>query len=74
MDHFAGLDVSVKETSICIVDDAGKIVPEVRCRYCCQSCGSIWPELVKQRHQLIAMAPGPRWKLLRASLIEFECA
>src|SRR4030081_932963 len=25
MDHFAGLDVSVKETSICIVDDAGKI-------------------------------------------------
>ena len=26
MDHFAGLDVSVKETSICIVDDAGKIV------------------------------------------------
>ena len=22
MDHFAGLDVSVKETSICIVDDA----------------------------------------------------
>ena len=27
MDHFAGLDVSVKETSICIVDDAGKIKP-----------------------------------------------
>ena len=25
MDHFAGLDVSVKETSVCIVDDAGKI-------------------------------------------------
>src|SRR6266404_4561620 len=30
MDHFAGLDVSVKETSICIVDDAGKIVREVK--------------------------------------------
>ena len=30
MDHFAGLDVSVKETSICIVDDAGKIVLEVK--------------------------------------------
>jgi hypothetical protein len=29
MDHFAGLDVSVKETSICIVDDTGKIVREV---------------------------------------------
>src|SRR5262245_7987578 len=30
MDYFAGLDVSVKETSVCIVDDAGKIVQEVR--------------------------------------------
>ncbi|HXO72894.1 MAG TPA: IS110 family transposase, partial [Bradyrhizobium sp.] len=27
---FAGLDVSVKETSICIVDDTGKIVREVK--------------------------------------------
>jgi hypothetical protein len=24
MDHFAGLDVSVKETSVCIVDDIGQ--------------------------------------------------
>ena len=30
MDHFAGLDVSVKETSVCIVDDAGKIVREAK--------------------------------------------
>jgi hypothetical protein len=30
MDHFAGLDVSVKETSVCIVDGAGKIVREVK--------------------------------------------
>ena len=30
MDHFAGLDVLVKETSICIVDDTGKIVREVK--------------------------------------------
>ena len=30
MDHFAGLDVSVKETSVCIVDDTGKIVREVK--------------------------------------------
>ena len=28
MDHFAGLDVSVKETCICIVDDTGRIVWE----------------------------------------------
>ena len=30
MDHFAGLDVSVKETSVCIVDDTGRIVREVK--------------------------------------------
>ena len=30
MDHFAGLDVSVKETSVCIVDDVGKIIWEVK--------------------------------------------
>ena len=30
MDHFAGLDVSVKQTSICIVDDTGRIVREVK--------------------------------------------
>ncbi len=30
MDHFAGLDVSVKVTSVCIVDDAGKVVREVK--------------------------------------------
>jgi transposase len=30
MDHFVGLDVSVKETSICIVDETGKIVREVK--------------------------------------------
>jgi transposase len=30
MDHFAGLDVSVKETSLCIVDGTGKIVREVK--------------------------------------------
>ena len=30
MDYFAGLDVSVKDTSVCIVDGTGKIVREVR--------------------------------------------
>jgi transposase len=30
MDHFGGLGVSVKETSICIVDDTGRIVKEVK--------------------------------------------
>jgi len=30
MEHFAGLDVSVKETSVCVVDDTGRIVREVK--------------------------------------------
>ena len=30
MDHFAGLDVSVKDTSVCIVDDTGKVIREVK--------------------------------------------
>src|SRR3974390_1641977 len=30
MEHFAGLDVSVKEASVCIVDDAGRIVREAK--------------------------------------------
>jgi transposase len=30
MDHFAGLDVSVNETSICIVDDTGRIIREAK--------------------------------------------
>ena len=30
MDHSAGLDVSVKQTSVCIVDETGKIVREVK--------------------------------------------
>jgi transposase len=29
MDHFAGLDVSVKDTSVCVVD-TGRIVREVK--------------------------------------------
>jgi transposase len=32
MDHFAGLDVSVKETSVCIVDHTGRIIREVKVR------------------------------------------
>ena len=30
MEHFAGLDVSVKETSVCVVDGTGRVVREVK--------------------------------------------
>ncbi len=30
MKHYAGLDVSVKETSVCIIDEAGKTTREAK--------------------------------------------
>ena len=30
MEHYAGLDVSVKETSVCVVDGAGQVVREAK--------------------------------------------
>ena len=30
MGYFTGLDVSLEETAVCIVDDAGRIVREAR--------------------------------------------
>ena len=42
MDHFAGLDVSVKETSVCIVDESGRIVREVKGRASRKLCWRCW--------------------------------
>jgi transposase len=30
MEHYAGLDVSIKETSVCVIDDTGRVVREVK--------------------------------------------
>ena len=30
MRHYAGLDVSLEETAICVVDETGKVVRELR--------------------------------------------
>ena len=30
MDYYAGIDVSLKESSICVVDGTGKVVREVK--------------------------------------------
>jgi hypothetical protein len=42
MDYFAGLDVSVKDTSGCIVDSAGKIVREVKVASEARIASSVW--------------------------------
>ena len=30
MEHFAGLDVSMEETHVCVIDREGKVILEVR--------------------------------------------
>ena len=30
MKHYAGLDVSIKETSVCIVDSTGQVIRELK--------------------------------------------
>ena len=54
MDHFAGLDVSVKETSVCIVDDLGKIVREVK--------------VSSEPEALLAVLKGPAYRFKRIGL------
>src|ERR1022692_2371064 len=54
MDHSAGLDVSVKETSVCIVDDTGKIVREVK--------------VVSEPEALLAVLKNPAYHFKRIGL------
>ena len=54
MDHFAGLDVSVKETSVCIVDDTGKIVREVK--------------VASEPEALLAVLKNPAYRFTRIGL------
>jgi len=54
MDHFAGLDVSVKETSVCIVDDTGKIIREVK--------------VTSEPEALLAVLKGPAYCFKRIGL------
>ncbi len=54
MEHFAGLDVSVKDTSVCIVDDTGKIVREVK--------------LASEPEALLAVLKNPAYRFKRIGL------
>ena len=69
MDHFAGLDVSVKETSVCIVDDAGKIVREVKVA---SEPEALLPVLTKPGYQFkrIGLEAGPLSQWLYSALAE----
>ncbi|MBA8881010.1 hypothetical protein FHW16_004745 [Phyllobacterium myrsinacearum] len=54
MNHYVGLDVSVKETSLCIVDETGKICREVK--------------VVSHPDDLIEILKDPAWHLVRIGL------
>src|SRR5271167_4117701 len=54
MKHYAGLDVSVKETSICIVDEAGKICRELK--------------VPSHPEDLLRVLQDPAWNLVRVGL------
>ena len=71
MDHFAGLDVSVKETSVCIVDDTGKIVREVKLA---SEPDALLAELRNPgyRFKRIGLEAGPLSQWLLSALAEAE--
>jgi transposase len=54
MKHYAGLDVSVKETSVCIVDEAGQICREVK--------------VPSHPEDLVDVLKDPAWRLDRIGL------
>src|SRR5215470_8626748 len=71
MDHFAGLDVSVKETSVCIVDDTGRIVREVKVA---SEPDALLPVLANPayRFKRIGLEAGPLSQWLFSALAEAE--
>src|SRR5262245_29063061 len=71
MDHFAGLDVSVNETSVCIVDDTGRIVREVRVA---SEPDALLPVLTNPAYHFrrIGLEAGPLSQWLFSALAEAE--
>ena len=73
MDHFAGLDVSVKETSVCIVDDTGKIVREVKVASEPEALLAVLKNPA-YRFKRIGLEAGPLSQWLYSALAEAELA
>ena len=69
IDHFAGLDVSVKETSVCIVYDAGKIVREAKIASEPEALLSVLKNLT-YRFKRIGLEAGPLSQWLFSALAE----
>jgi transposase len=73
MEHFAGLDVSVKETSVCIVDDTGRIVREVKVA---SEPNALLPMLTNLAYHFkrIGLEAGPLSQWLFSALAEADIA
>jgi len=71
MEYFAGLDVSVKDTSICIVDDAGRIVREVKVASEPQALLAVL-KIPAYRFKRIGLEAGPLSQWLYSALAEAE--
>ena len=69
MEYFVGLDVSVKDTSVCIVDETGKIVREVKVA---SEPDALLPELTNPSYRLkrIGLEAGPLSQWLFSALAE----
>jgi transposase len=70
MDHFAGLD-SVKETSVCIVDETGKVVREVKVASEPEALLSVLKNPA-YRFKRIGLEAGPLSQWLFSALAEAE--
>src|SRR5512143_2911544 len=71
MEHFAGLDVSVKESSVCIVDETGKIVREVRVASEPESLLAVLKTLA-YHFKRVGLEAGPLSQWLYSALAEAE--
>src|SRR6201987_1010893 len=71
MDHFAGMDVSVKETSVCILDDAGKIVKEMKVASEPQALLKVLGNTI-YRFKRVGLEAGPLSQWLYSALAEAE--
>src|SRR6266403_2509055 len=71
MEHFAGLDVSVKQTSVCIVDDTGRLVREVKVA---SEPEALLPVLTNSlyRFKRIGLEAGPLSQWLFSALAEAD--
>src|SRR6202046_2231088 len=71
MAYFAGLDVAVKETSVCIVDDSGKIVREAKVASEPEALLSVLKNPA-YRFKRIGLEAGPLSQWLFSALAEAE--